>query len=44
MTVKEASAKTSMSYSSGKHYYAKHLEDTDQNIFIPQWRQSYTQG
>jgi transposase len=43
MTVKEASAKTHMSYQSGHRYYNKYLKDPKHNIPIPRWKQRYTQ-
>jgi transposase len=43
MTLKEASTKANMPYSSGRYYYDRYLKDPNHNIPIPQFHQSYTQ-
>jgi hypothetical protein len=43
MTIKEASAKADMPYSSACQYYARYLKDPKYTIPIPQLRQCYTQ-
>jgi iron-sulfur cluster repair protein YtfE (RIC family) len=43
MTMKEASAKTNITYDSCTYYYAKYLKDPNHNIPVPRPLQYYTQ-
>jgi hypothetical protein len=43
MTVKEASSKAGINYTSAHQYYTRYLKDPNHNIPIPQLRQCYTQ-
>jgi transposase len=43
MTLKEALAKTNVSYQSGHYYYSRYLKDPNHNIPVPRFHQYYTQ-